>query len=318
MESNSPYSFLMKAVTIQSHGGPEVLEIVDVAVPEPGTGQVRIKVAAAAVNPVDAQTRSGALTEAGLLPPRDTTGLGWDLSGTIDAVGHGVAGFSPGDPVIGLSDRLALSLKAQAEYVVLDADAVAGIPAGMDLTAAATLPLNGLTAAQALDLAALGPGQSLLVTGAAGAVGGYAVELAARAGIRVVAAADERDERVVREFGAGNFVPRGADLASAVRAAVPGGVDATIDSACVGGSALDATRGGGAFVAVLGRVPVPLRGIRVSNVWIRADGPRLSALAAAGLQLRVADVLPLDQVVHAHQRLDKGGLRGRLVLIPTG
>jgi NADPH:quinone reductase len=306
----------MKAVVIRSFGGPEVLEVSEVPVPVPGPGQLRIKVAAAAVNPVDVQTRSGALTAAGILPAQDVIGIGWDVSGVVDAVGPGTFGFRSGDRVVGLSDRLTIPLKAQAEYCVLDVEAVGHLPAEMDLTAAATLPLNALTAAQALDLTTLRPGQTLLVTGAAGAVGGYAAELAARRGIRVVASASTHDEQLVRQLGAEHVVARGRDLATAVRDAVPGGVDAAIDAASIDLPALDAVRGGGAFVSVLGGAPVPLRGIRVTNVWIKADGPRLSELAHAGLCLRVAHTLALDEVAEAHRRLQTGGLRGRLVLLP--
>ncbi|MEW1693280.1 NADP-dependent oxidoreductase [Streptomyces sp. NPDC091265] len=306
----------MRAVIVRSFGGPEVLEVVEVPVPEPGSGQVRIRVAAAAVNPVDVQTRSGALTAGGLLPARQVMGIGWDVAGTVDALGPRTTGFRRGDAVLGLSDRLALPLKAQAEYVVLDADAVAAVPAGTDLVAAATLPLGGLTAAQALDIAAAGPGDTLLVTGAAGAVGGYTVQLAAAAGVRVVAVADVGDEELVRDLGAEFFVPRTADLPAAVRGLVPGGVHTAVDAASVGMLALDAVRGGGALVSVRGNAPTPLRGIRVRNVWIRADGLRLAELAAAGLRPRVADVLPLDKVAAAHHTLAAGGLRGRLVLVP--
>ncbi|MFD9636581.1 NADP-dependent oxidoreductase [Streptomyces violascens] len=306
----------MKAVIVRSFGGPEVLEVAEVPVPEPGTGQVRIRVAAAAVNPVDVQTRSGALTAGGLLPAREAVGIGWDVAGTTDALGPEVAGFRRGDAVIGLSDRLALPLKAQAEYVVLDADAVAAVPAGTDLVAAAALPLGGLTAAQALDIAAAKPGDTLLVTGAAGAVGGYTVQLAALTGVRVIAVAGADDEELVRDLGAEFFVPRTANLPAAVRDLVPGGVHTAVDAASVGMLALDAVRGGGSLVSVLGNAPTPLRGIRVGNVWVRADGPRLAELAAAGLRPRVADVLPLDRVAEAHHRLAAGGLRGRLVLVP--
>lgn len=306
----------MRAVIVRSFGGPEVLEVVEVPVPEPGAGQVRIRVAAAAVNPVDVQTRSGALTAGGLLPAREAVGIGWDVAGTVDALGPGVDGFRRGDAVIGLSDRLALPLKAQAEHVVLDAEAVAAVPGSTDLVAAATLPLGALTAAQALDIAVAGPGETLLVTGAAGAVGGYAVQLAALAGVRVIAVASPGDEELVRGLGAEFFVPRAADLPAAVRELVPGGVHAALDAASVGALALDAVRGGGALVSVLGNAPAPLRGIRVGNVWIRADGARLAGLAAAGLRTRVADVLPLERVAEAHRRLAAGGLRGRLVLVP--
>ena len=249
------------------------------------------------------------------------TGIGWDAAGLVDLVGPGVTDFVPGDHVIGLSDRLGVPLGAQADYVVLDTGAVARVPGILPAAAAATLPLNGLTAVQALDLLNLVSGQTLLVTGAAGAVGGFAVQLAAKRGLRVVASAGAEDRDLVHSLGAEWFVARGAELGAAVRAAVPGGVDGALDAALAGVRALDAVSGGGAFVAVAaGAAPAPLRGTRVHNVWIRADGARLSWLATMAatrqLTLRVADTLPLDKVADAHVRLAKGGLRGRLVLVP--
>jgi NADPH:quinone reductase-like Zn-dependent oxidoreductase len=308
----------MRAMVVRRFGGPEVLESVEVPVPEPGPGQVRIRVAAAAVNPVDAATRSGLLTEAGIIPPRDVLGLGWDVAGEVDAVGGG-GGFRVGDAVIGLRDRLATPLGAYAERIVLDASAVAVAPAGVSPAEAATLPLNALTAAHALDL--VETTGTLLVTGAAGAVGGYAVALAHARELRVVAVAGPSDEAQVRAFGADEFVPRGPALGDRVRALVPGGVDAVLDPALLGLDALDAVRGGGEFVAfAAGAAPLPLRGVRVRSVWIRADGARLAGLARLAsegvLPLRVADVLPLEDAVAAHERLAAGGLRGRLVLTP--
>lgn len=297
------------------------LEIVEVPLPEAGTGQVRIKVAAATVNPVDLATAAGALPQYGLTRELDVFPLGWDVAGTVDQVGAGVAGLRPGDAVIGLSDRLESASKAQAEFIVLDASAVAPAPAGVSPVEAATLPLNTLTAIQALDLAGLSAGQTLLVTGAAGAVGGFAVELAAGRGLRVVAVAGPKDEELVRGFSAEWFVPRGDDLSTAVRALVPGGVDGVVDAATVGLAALDAVRGGGSFVAVVpGGAPLPLRGIRVSTVLVRADAAQLTAVAklteSGGLTLRVADTFPLEEAAQAHKRLAGGGLRGRLVLVP--
>ncbi|MFF2546694.1 NADP-dependent oxidoreductase [Kitasatospora sp. NPDC058063] len=312
----------MRAVVVREFGGPEVLELVEVALPQPGLGQVRVRVAAAGVNPVDAVTRSGVLAGAGLMAPRAVTGIGWDVAGTVDAVGPGVTRFAPGQPVVGLRDRLDTDLGTYADQVVLDADTLAPAPAGATLAQAATLPLNGLTALQALDLLDLPAGSTVLVTGAAGAVGGFAVELAVLRGLRVVALAGEGDERLVRGLGAEWFVPRTApDAAAAVRESVPGGIDGAIDAALLGVRALGAVRGRGAFVAVAaGSAPPALRGIRVANVWITADGPalaRLCALAADGrLTLRVADTLPLTRAAHAHRRLETGGLRGRLVLTP--
>jgi NADPH:quinone reductase-like Zn-dependent oxidoreductase len=305
----------MRAIVVRRFGGPEVLEAVDVPVPEPGPGQVRVQVTAAAVNPVDLATRAGILTTAGVIPPREVLGLGWDVAGVVDAVGE-PAGFRVGDAVLGLRDRIAAPLGAYAEQIVLDASAVAPAPAGVSPVEAATLPLNALTAAQALDL--VETTGTVLVTGAAGAVGGHAVALAHARKLNVVAVASEADEAAVREFGADRFVPRGPDLADRVRALVPGGVDAVLDTALLGLDALDAVRGGGEFVAfAAGAAPIPLRGIRVRHVWIRADGERLAGLAAAGiLRPRVAGVLPLSRAAEAHERLAAGGLRGRLVLTP--
>lgn len=304
----------MKAVIIRSFGGPEVLEVIDVPAPSAGPGQVRIRVEAAAVNPVDVATRMGALATGGLMTGDGQVGLGWDVAGVVDEVGAGLTSLVVGDRVAGLSDRLDIPLGTHAELVVLDAAVVARTD--LDPVAAATLPLNVTTAAQTLGLLDLQRGDTVLVTGAAGALGGFVVELAVARGLRVVAAASDDDEELVRGLGADVFVPRSAPLAEAVREAVPGGVAGAVDAAVLGVRALDAVRSGGAFVAVIsGIAPPPLRGIRVANVFVRADGAQLAALIPQ-VTPRVADTLPLAEVAEAHQRLEKGGLRGRLVLVP--
>jgi NADPH:quinone reductase-like Zn-dependent oxidoreductase len=310
----------MRAVVVRDFGGPEALEVIDTQTPEPGPGQVRIAVAAAGVNPVDLAVRNGVLVDIGFTLPRAQYGLGWDVAGTVDAVGEG-AGFAVGDRVVGLIDRLDLPLGGYAQYAVLDGAAVGHAPRDASPVQAATFPLNALTADQALDLLGLPAGSTLLVTGAAGGLGGFAVELAVLRGLRVVAVAGPGDEEAVRGFGAEHFVPRGTGVADAVRARVPGGVDGVLDAALLGTPALEAMRGGGSFVAVAhGAAPVPLRGARVRTVWIRADGPRLTALSAladAGrLTLRVAGTFPLEKAAEAHARLAAGGVRGRLVLEP--
>ncbi|MEO3823105.1 NADP-dependent oxidoreductase [Actinomadura sp. B10D3] len=315
----------MHAIIVRKAGGPEALEDAEIPVPEPGPGQVRIRVAAAAVNPVDRAVRSGALAEAGLMPAFGTRpwfGVGMDVAGTVDAVGPDVTRLAPGDAVVGLQDRLDIPLGAYAEALVLDATAVTHAPRSASPVEAATLPLNALTALQALDLLDLPEGASLLVTGAAGAVGGYAVELAAHRGLRVVASASTGDEPLVRRLGADMFVPRDAHLSDAVRALVPGGVDGAVDAALLAGAALDAVRNGGTFATVNGgpAIPVPLRGITVRNEWISADAPQLTRLAAlvdeGHLTLRVADTLPLTEARKAHERLESTPLRGRMVLTP--
>ncbi|MEU1390176.1 MULTISPECIES: NADP-dependent oxidoreductase [unclassified Nonomuraea] len=301
-------------------GGSGAPRLVSAPLPTAGPGQVRVKVAAAGVNPFDLAVASGALASYGLARKLDSYGIGFDAAGTVDQVGPGTS-FTVGEEVVGLCARLELPYKAQAEYVVLDAPAVARAPRDVSPVHAATLPLNGLTAWQALDRTGVGPGGTLLVTGAAGAVGGYLVELAAVRGVRVVAAAGAADEELVRGFGAEWFVPREEDLAEAVRARVPGGVDAVVDAAVLGLPALDAVRDGGAFVALSsGVAPVALRGTDVATVLFRSDARQLAELVrlveAGRLTLRVAGTYPLDKAADAHARLAEGGLRGRLVLVP--
>ncbi len=310
----------MRAAVVRRFGGPEVIEIAELPKPEPAAGQVRIRVAAAAVNRIDLSTRSGALAEAGLFVPGEQVSLGWDVAGEVDAAGPGVTRFGPGDRVIGLRDLLS-EPGTQAEWVVLDEHAVAPAPASVPATDAATLPLIGLTADRSLALTGLRRGQTVLVTGAAGGVGGLVLELAAARGIRAVAVAGPDDRATVEARGATWFVPRTERLGPAVRAVVPGGVDAAIDAAVAGVAAHEAVRGGGTFVALVAPfAPPPLRGTRVLVQEVYADGARLAELSAmvdAGrLTLRVADTLPLADVAIAHERLASGGLRGRLVLVP--
>lgn len=311
----------MRAVVFDEYGGPEVLRVADLPTPEPGPGQVRIRVAAAAVNPVDLMTRGGvlaAMMPPGLSPPHVP---GWDVAGTVAAIGSAVTGFAVGDVVVGMSYWFAGGVGMQAEEVVLDAHVLAAAPGSVTVEAAATLPLNGLTALQALDLLGLADGGTLLVTGAAGGVGSYAVQLAAGRGLRVLALAGPGDADLVRTLGAADLVRRGDDPVSATRALVPDGVDGVIDAAVVGPPMIGAVRDGGAFIAVVDPgLPSPERGVRTTKVDVHGDGGQLADLVrlvdAGGLTLRVADLVGFDEAAEAHRRLAKGGLRGRLVLIP--
>ncbi|WP_329118936.1 NADP-dependent oxidoreductase [Streptomyces sp. NBC_01465] len=299
----------MRAVVLTSFGGPEVLETAEVEIPEPGPAQVRIKVRAAAVNPVDAGERAGAFGgEAGV-----RVGLGWDVAGTVDAVGAGAGSWSVGDEVVGLLYGLLKPFGTHAEFVVLDASAIAAAPRSVDAVGAATLPLNGLAAARALALLKLDAGQSLLVTGAAGAVGGFAVQLARRAGLVVSAQGGAGDEELVRALGADHFVPRTGPLGS--------GYDGVLDAAVLGEAALAAVRDGGAHVGVIpGASPASERGIRVETQEVAADGELLAELVTlvdeGVLTLRVAETYGLEEAAKAHVRLQEGGVRGRLVLVP--
>lgn len=296
----------MRAAVVKTFGGPEAVQIVEAEVPEPGARQVRIKVAAAALNPVDAGVRGGFFGGAG-----KQIGFGWDVAGTVDATGVATA-WSVGDEVVALDPGMVRPLGTHAEYVVVDTDAVAKAPAGVDAVHASTLPLNGLTAEQALGLLELTEGQSLLVTGAAGAVGGFAIELAARRGVSVTALARQDDEELVRSLGAAHFASGTVEA---------GAFDAVLDAANLGEAALEWVRDGGAYVGVRpGGHPESVRGVRTTAVAVTADGARLAELAAlveeGALTLRVAETYALDDAAKAHARLEEGGVRGRLVLVP--
>ena len=312
----------MKAIIIRRFGDPDVLELADIAIPEPGPRQLRIRVAASAVNPIDVATRSGALVEAGLIAPGQEVGLGWDVAGTVDAIGRGATRFGAGDRVIALRDLMFTLPGAYAEYVVLDEEAVARAPRSVSLVQAGALPLNALTASGALTAARLTAGQTLLVTGAAGGVGGFVLQLARRRGLRTLAVASAADERLVAELGATEFLARTDSLGTAARALVPGGVDAVIDAAVLGIAAHDALRSGGVFVALVRPfAPPPIRATTVIVHETFADGGRLAELSALvdsqHLTPRVAQEFPLAQAAAAHTRYSAGGLHGgRVMLTP--
>jgi NADPH2:quinone reductase len=309
------------ALVVREFGGPESIEMVEVPVPEPARGQVRVRVQASSVNPIDLSTRSGALAAGGLVPVARLTSLGWDVAGTVEEVGTRDSRFQPGQTVVGLRDLISTVPGAHASHVVLDESALAPAPGSVGWAAAATLPLNALTADRSLALAGVGPGDTLLVTGAAGAVGGFVLELAKLRGVRTIAVAARADEEAVRALGARDFVPRADLLAQAVRELAPGGVDAVIDAATIGIAAHEALRGGGTFVALVRPfAPPPIRGTTVVVQEVFADGARLAELVglvdAGLLTLRVAAELPLADAGRAHEMVAAGGLRGRVVLIP--
>lgn len=310
----------MRAVVYRpsTPGAPLVVDRPIVAV---GPGLVRIRVEAAAINPADVYAAAGQLDA--LIGEVDGDHvLGWDVAGTVVEAGSGVADLAPGTRVVAMAQQFPAGPGTHADEVVLPAGHVVAAPAAMDPVLASTLPLNAMTASQALDLLALPRGSSLLVTGAAGGVGGYAVELAVEAGLTVVAAARAEDASWLRQRGAAQVLTeRGVDLAAAAKAAAPGGVDGALDAAPVGPPLVAAVRDGGAFVSVLiPAIPDPERGVRVELQQVTADGERLAwlvALVDRGLLTpRVAETWPLDEAPAAYAAAAKGGLRGRVVLVP--
>ncbi|MGV9861040.1 NADP-dependent oxidoreductase [Rhodococcus koreensis] len=312
----------MKAIGLDDFGGPDVLHVVDVPeFDEVGRGWVRIRVRAASVNPVDIAVRSGfraAVTKASNPPPYVP---GFDVAGVVEEVGEGTdTDLKVGDDVIAIVQPLG-SRGGYAEQVLAPARSTVRMPAGASYVEAATLPMNGLTARLALDYLKLEPGDTLAVTGSAGAVGGFAIQMAKKVGIRVVADASEADEQLVKDLGADIVVRRGDDFAKNVRAEVPDGVDGLIDAAVLDDLALPAVKDGGHFSMVRGFADKAERGITYHPVFVpnvardheKLDGIR--KLAEEGtLSFRVADTMPAEKASEAHRRLERGGVRGRLVL----
>ena len=307
----------MKIVGIRTFGGPDALEILEVPEPHAGPGEVRIRVRAAAVSPTDTMLRSGAQDMGGQEPPYIP---GMDAAGIIDEVGDGAA-WQIGDEVMALALPRDSRRGAYTEYLVAPADSIACIPGGIGLEAASTLPMNGLTAVQTLEKLALADGQVLAVTGAAGTLGNYLIQLAKEAGLTVVADAADKDTELVSALGADYVVERGEDVADRIRELFPEGVDALADAAVLDGRAARAVRDGGGFATFRGWNGDPGRGVRIHPIWVREEYhsgkklDRLRALAEADLlSPRIADVLPAERAPEAHRRLEAGGLRGRIVL----
>ena len=314
----------MRAVTFSRLGGPEVLEVSELPEPTLGAGEVRIRVAAATVNPTDISFRSGRqftigqLAEMGVRPPFIP---GMELAGVVDAVAEG-ATFRPGERVMAIVNPRRPGGGAQAELVVVPAASVARVPEGTSLEAAATLPMNGLTVRLALDRLALRPGQTLGVTGAAGAVGGYAVELGVADGLRVIAVAGSADAALVKGFGAQTVVPRGEAAIRALHDAAPGGVDGLIDAAVLDAAVLPAIRDGGKLATVRGFAGPSERGITIEPVRVTSYLHNHEALERLGrlvaekrLTLRVAETFPPEQAAEAQRKMAAGGTRGRLLIV---
>ncbi len=306
----------MRVIEVTEFGGPEVLRPGWRPDPVAGRGEVVVRIEFAAVNPSDLGTRSGATHKRvpGLPLPFVP---GWDLAGTVAAVGPGVTGFRPGDRVLGIIPWVPVRGRtgAYAEAAAVEAGWLALAPDGLDAKAAAALPLGGLTAATALRIIGAKPGTTLLVTGASGSVGSAAVQLAVNAGVRVLALASGGDEEWVASLGA-QVLPRGTDLG----AIEP--VDYVFDAVPLGPGAAARLRDGG--TAVFTRPPGEPApdGVRFETVFAEASGAVLAGLAAdaaAGrLKIRIADVFPLDDAWRAHQIAERGGYRGKLLLAAAG
>ncbi|MQA32270.1 NADP-dependent oxidoreductase [Modestobacter roseus] len=310
----------MRAVGVTEFGGPEALQLVDVPQEPLGPGQVRVRVAAVAVNPTDTGLRSGLYAERDQVEEFPYV-PGMDVAGVLAEIGEGVeTDLQVGDRVMGIVVPTGAH-GAYREDIVLPARSIARVPAGAGDAAAATLPMNGLTARQALDAMALQPGQVLAVTGAAGAFGGYVVQLAKAEGLTVVADAAEADEQLVRELGADVVVRRGDGVADRIREQYPDGVDGLADGAVQNEAVLPAVKDGGQVTTVRGYAGDGQRDLHVHPVFVgqyaeeqeKLDGLR-AAVEKGVLTLRLAETFPASGAAEAHRRLEAGGVRGRLVL----
>jgi NADPH:quinone reductase-like Zn-dependent oxidoreductase len=309
----------MKAVRFHEFGTPEVLRYEETGQPVPAEGQVLVRVAGSAFSPADAGIRGGTLPFPVALPHVP----GYDVSGTVAGIGGGVTGFRVGHAVVGFLPMGADG--SAAEYVLAPAGVLVAAPTGIDLADAAALPSVGLTAWQGLfDLGGLEAGQRLLITGAGGAVGGYAIQLAKRAGAYVIATASPRSRDAVTAAGADEVIDH---TSSRILDSVTGQVDVLFNLAPLGEEEFAAlvavVRDGGIVVSTTAWMATPgddTRGVRTAGVFVEAKADQLAQLVAlvdsGELTVNVAERVPLSELPAIHVRAAAGGLRGKVIAIP--
>lgn len=309
----------MKAVRFHEVGGPEVLQYEDVEQPVPAAGQVRFRVAASAFNSADNGMRAGFLPIPVVLPHIP----GYDVSGTVDSVGDGVDGLAVGDAVVGF-----LPMEQDggaAEYVVAPADAVVTAPSSIPLADAAALPSVALTAWQALfDDGALESGQRVLIVGAGGVVGKYAIQLAKRAGAHVIATASLRSLDAVRAAGADDIIDH---TATNVRSTVAGQVDLLLNLAPIDpdefAGLVTLVRDGGAVVSTTAWMPTPgdeARNVRSATVFVLPNRDRLAQLVTlvdeGALHVEVTRRIALTELPDLHAEASTGAVSGKVIVLP--
>ncbi|PZG20345.1 NADPH:quinone reductase [Nonomuraea aridisoli] len=289
----------MRAARIHGFGGPSVIRLDEVPTPRPGPGEVLVEVAATSFNPSEVGLRSGLLPEVfrAVLPHT----LGWDVSGTVAETGAGVTALAPGDRVHGLVAQ------AAAEYVVAPADLLARAPETIPLADAAAIPVAALTAWQAVhEHARLGPGQRVLVNGAGGGVGLFAVQFARLAGAYVVATASPRSAAAVSRLGADEVVDY-------TTTPLPDGMDVVLNLAGVTPEAAGALAGLGRRIVT---IAAPVEG--GTHFVARNDPAQLARIAAlideGKVRVEVAESHPLAELAEIHRRAEAGDTRGKIIL----
>jgi NADPH:quinone reductase-like Zn-dependent oxidoreductase len=310
----------MRVITQLATGGPEVLELGEAEIPQPRPTEIRVRVAAAGVNPVDWKTRAGAGMAAVIGPPPFT--VGWDVAGIVDAVGPGVTRFAVGDAVFGMP-WFPRQAGAYAEFVTAPSRHFARRPAGLSTIEAAGLPLAGLTAWQCLvDIAAVQPGQRVLVHAAAGGVGHLAVQIAKARGAYVVGTASAGKHDLLHDLGIDETIDyRSEDFEKVIE---------PVDIVCdlIGGDvavrSLDVLDPDGRLIclpsaAAAGALAAAAeRGFRATAMLVEPDGDGLEELARLvderRLRVLVAETFPLERASHAHRAGELGRTTGKLVL----
>jgi NADPH:quinone reductase-like Zn-dependent oxidoreductase len=276
---------------------------------------VLVRVRAANINPTDVSVRDGSVVRRN---PRVTPPVvpGWDLAGEVAALGDGVTGFEPGQRVVAMLHWPTYSgtIGAYSELVALDAALVVPTPDGVDDATAATIPLNALTADQALRIIDPAPGTTLLVTGASGAVGAFGAQFAVQRGLRVIAQAGRDDEDFVASLGVEEVLARDADLTSIDE------VDNVFDAVPLGPVAATRMAAGGTAVFTRGISGEAPAGQRYEVVLVKPDHATLQRVVAdvadGLLATRVAQVLPLAEAARAHELTERGGTKGKILLAP--
>ena len=311
----------MKAVRYHAYGDSDVLAYEDADRPVAGAGQVVVQMAATAFNPVDAAIRAGFLQQ--VFPVSFPHIPNFDLAGIIAEVGEGVDGWKTGDAVVAFLSMTGPG--AAAEYVAAPAGALAAAPRTVELADAAALPSSGLTAWQALfEDAGLKAGQSILINGAGGAVGGYAVQLAKQAGATVIATGSARSAARLRSYGADRIVDYTA--APLLQSVAGQRFDVVLNLAPTSpqetAALVDLVADGGAFVSTTTPGAEDSgRGVRTVQVFVRSDAAQLAELVArvdAGdLKIQVGERRPLADLAVVHDEAAAGRLAGKTVLIPA-
>ena len=318
MDQLGPQSLVSSAVTYTGRGGYDVIKVAARTVRAPAAGEVRISVHAAAVNPTDILLRDPAPgVESWPVVP------GVDAAGTVESVGPGVTRLHVGQKVMAVAMPRRPEGGAQAQHIVVLAASVAPIPANATLAEAATLPMNGLTALLALELAGLEAGRLLAISGGAGLLAHYTIALAKRRGLKVIADAKPAEIELVRGYGADEVVERSDDFASAIRRVAPDGADALLDTAVLGERAFGAVRDNGVYLPVRmwgdkpGERDLTIKQVLVYQAFERTEWLELlrEVVEAGEIRLRVTREYNIHEVADAQRALETGGLRGRPVII---